>query len=35
MQQLTLFAEFAPVISVSFYPDFLSLEQANEPNNIV
>lgn len=30
MQQLTLLAEFALVISVSYYPDFLSLEQANE-----
>ena len=30
MQQLNLFAESAPVLPVSYYPDFLTLEQANE-----
>ncbi|MCC5669395.1 hypothetical protein LC653_37575 [Nostoc sp. CHAB 5784] len=30
MQQLNLFAESAPVLPVTYYPDFLSLEQANE-----
>ena len=29
MQQLNLFAESAPVLPVTYYPDFLSLEQAN------
>ena len=30
MQQLNLFAELAPVLPVTYHPDFLSLEQANE-----
>jgi alkylated DNA repair dioxygenase AlkB len=30
MQQLTLFSESIPVLPVTYYPDFLSLEQANE-----
>jgi alkylated DNA repair dioxygenase AlkB len=30
MQQLNLFAESTPVLPVSYYPDFLSIEQANE-----
>ncbi|BBD70176.1 2OG-Fe(II) oxygenase [Nostoc commune NIES-4072] len=30
MQQLNLFAELAPVLPVTYYPDFLSFEQANE-----
>ncbi|MCC5669818.1 alpha-ketoglutarate-dependent dioxygenase AlkB [Nostoc sp. CHAB 5784] len=30
MQQLTLFAESIPVLPISYYPDFLSLEQANQ-----
>ena len=30
MQQLNLFAESAPVLPITYYPDFLSLEQANE-----
>ncbi|MBG1261997.1 alpha-ketoglutarate-dependent dioxygenase AlkB family protein [Nostoc commune] len=30
MQQLNLFTESTPVLPVSYYPDFLSLEQANE-----
>ncbi|MEA5505945.1 hypothetical protein VB735_23070 [Halotia wernerae UHCC 0503] len=30
MQQLNLFPESSPVLPVSYYPDFLSLEQANE-----
>lgn len=30
MQQLNLFTEFAPVLPVTYYPDFLTLEQANE-----
>ncbi|RCJ29512.1 2OG-Fe(II) oxygenase [Nostoc punctiforme NIES-2108] len=30
MQQLNLFAESTPVLPVTYYPDFLSLEQANE-----
>ncbi|MEH2185578.1 MAG: alpha-ketoglutarate-dependent dioxygenase AlkB [Nostoc sp.] len=30
MQQLTLFSESTPVLPVTYYPDFLSLEQANE-----
>jgi alkylated DNA repair dioxygenase AlkB len=30
MQQLTLFAESTPVLPVTYYPDFLSLEQANK-----
>jgi alkylated DNA repair dioxygenase AlkB len=30
MQQLNLFAELAPVLPVTYYPDFLSLELANE-----
>ncbi|WP_375512223.1 alpha-ketoglutarate-dependent dioxygenase AlkB [uncultured Nostoc sp.] len=29
MQKLNLFAESAPVLPVTYYPDFLSLEQAN------
>jgi alkylated DNA repair dioxygenase AlkB len=29
MQQLNLFAELAPVLPVTYYPDFLSFEQAN------
>ncbi|WP_334930241.1 hypothetical protein [Nostoc sp.] len=30
MQQLTLFSESVPVLPITYYPDFLSLEQANE-----
>ncbi|MEH2002583.1 MAG: alpha-ketoglutarate-dependent dioxygenase AlkB [Nostoc sp.] len=30
MQQLNLFPESSPVLPVSYYPDFLNLEQANE-----
>ncbi|MBD2526399.1 alpha-ketoglutarate-dependent dioxygenase AlkB [Nostoc sp. FACHB-133] len=30
MQQLNLFAESTPVLPVTYYPDFLSFEQANE-----
>ena len=30
MQQLNLFAESAPALPITYYPDFLSLEQANE-----
>lgn len=30
MQQLNLFTESAPVLPITYYPDFLSLEQANE-----
>jgi hypothetical protein len=30
MQQLNLFAESVPVLPITYYPDFLSLEQANE-----
>ncbi|WP_100903809.1 DUF3854 domain-containing protein [Nostoc flagelliforme] len=30
MQQLNLFAESAPVLPITYYPDFISLEQANE-----
>ena len=30
MQQLNLFAESTPVFPITYYPDFLSLEQANE-----
>ncbi|MBE9038756.1 hypothetical protein [aff. Roholtiella sp. LEGE 12411] len=30
MQQLNLFAESTPVLPITYYPDFLSLEQANE-----
>ncbi|WP_225912265.1 alpha-ketoglutarate-dependent dioxygenase AlkB [Nostoc flagelliforme] len=30
MQQLNLFAELAPVLPVTYYPDFLSQELANE-----
>ncbi|WP_242056124.1 alpha-ketoglutarate-dependent dioxygenase AlkB [Nostoc flagelliforme] len=29
MQQLNLFAESTPVLPVTYYPDFLSQEQAN------
>jgi alkylated DNA repair dioxygenase AlkB len=30
MQQLNLFQESTPVLPVTYYPNFLSLEQANE-----
>ncbi|MFN6464546.1 MAG: hypothetical protein RMZ41_022395 [Nostoc sp. DedVER02] len=30
MQQLTLFSEYTPVLPITYYPDFLSLEQGNE-----
>lgn len=30
MQQLTLFPESTPILPVTYYPDFLSFEQANE-----
>ncbi|MBG1262651.1 hypothetical protein [Nostoc commune] len=30
MQQLNLFTELVPVLPVTYYPDFLSIEQANE-----
>ncbi|WP_256091239.1 hypothetical protein [Nostoc sp. KVJ20] len=30
MQQLTLFSESTPVLPITYYPDFLALEQANE-----
>jgi len=29
MQQLNLFAELAPVLPITYYPDFLNIEQAN------
>ena len=29
MQQLNLFTELTPVLPVTYYPDFLTLEQAN------
>ncbi|MCC5668519.1 alpha-ketoglutarate-dependent dioxygenase AlkB [Nostoc sp. CHAB 5784] len=30
MQQLNLFTELTPVLPITYYPDFLTLEQANE-----
>lgn len=30
MQQLNLFQESAPVLPITYYPDFLGIEQANE-----
>ncbi|MBW4456395.1 MAG: alpha-ketoglutarate-dependent dioxygenase AlkB [Nostoc indistinguendum CM1-VF10] len=30
MQQLNLFTEYTPVLPITYYPDFLSLELANE-----
>jgi hypothetical protein len=30
MQQLTLFSESVPVLPITYYPDFLALEQATE-----
>ena len=30
MQQLNLFAESTPVLPIAYYPNFLTLEQANE-----